>query len=134
MVACITLVILGVYIQNSIGTPTSDPDDITQQLVILRRQFEHLNQDLIQVKLKLDSTTEQNIKLVEKMNALEKDDTNLRLVVHSTSKTNAALLDRVNALEEESHVIKQTIHNFKHSDWNFDTLTGKAKASTKENI
>ncbi|XP_071177260.1 uncharacterized protein [Mytilus edulis] len=132
MVAYINLVILGVYIQYSIGTPTSDADDIAQQMGILRRQFEHLNQDLIQVNQKLDSTSEQNVNLMEKMNALEKDNTKLRLVVHSTSKTNAELLDRVHALEEENYVIKKTIYNFRHPDWNFDTLNRKAKTPTKE--
>ena len=95
-------------------------------------QFEHFNQDLNQVKHKLDSTTEQNVKLMEKMNALEKDNTKLQLKIHSTSKTNAALLDRVNTLEEENYDIKKTIHNFQFPDWNFDTLNGKAKTSTKE--
>ncbi|VDI10555.1 Hypothetical predicted protein [Mytilus galloprovincialis] len=132
MVAYINIVILGVYIQYSIGTPTLDADDIAQQMGIIRRQFEHLNQDLNQVKHKLDSTTEQNVKLMEKMNALEKDNTKLQLKVHSTSKTNAALLVRVNALEEENYDIKKTIHNFQFPDWSFDTLNGKVKTSTKE--
>ncbi|CAG2227231.1 C1QL [Mytilus edulis] len=132
MVAYIILVILGIYFQYSIGTPTSDADDIAQQMSILRRQFEHLNQDLIQVNQKLDSTSEQNVNLMKKMNALEKDNTKLRLVVHSTSKTNSELLDRVHALEEENYVIKKTVYNFRHPDWNFDTLNGKAKTPTKE--
>ncbi|XP_063397769.1 uncharacterized protein LOC134682105 [Mytilus trossulus] len=132
MVAYFTLVILGIYIEYSIGTPTSDAGDITQQMGILQRQFGHLNQDLNEVKHKLDSTTKQNVKLMEKINALEKDNTKLHVKVHSISKINAALLNRVNALEEENYDIKKTIHNFQFPDWNFDTLSGKVKTPTKK--